>query len=67
MLLVVPLEELLTEGAAIVDAETIWELWAVLQVRNSACTWRIQKSCGDWSLIQPSTMSTPPVGLEIDW
>ena len=34
---------------------------------TAACTWRIQKSCGDWSLIQPSTMSTPPVGLEIDW
>jgi hypothetical protein len=25
------------------------------------------KSCGDWSLIQPATMSTPPVGREIDW
>ncbi len=34
--------------------------------RAAACPWRIHKSCGDWSLIQPSTMSAPPVGFEID-
>jgi len=26
---------------------------AALQVENLACPWRIPKSCGDWSLIQP--------------
>lgn len=34
--------------------------------RRTACPWRIPKSCGDWSLIQPSTMSAPAVGIEID-
>ena len=31
------------------------------------CPWRIHKSCGDWSLIESSTMSSPPVGFKIDW
>jgi hypothetical protein len=31
------------------------------------CPWRFHKSCGDWSLIQHSTMSSPPVGFKIDW
>ena len=36
-------------------------------IAHERCPWRIHKSCGDWSLIQPSTMSAPPVGFEIDW
>jgi serine/threonine protein kinase len=27
--------------------------------------WRIHKSCGDGSLVQPSTVASPPVGLEV--
>ena len=29
------------------------------------CPWRILKSCGDGSLIQPTTMSPPLVGIEV--
>ena len=25
------------------------------------------ESCGDWSLVQPSTVFPPPVGIEIYW
>lgn len=37
MLFVVPLEELLTEGATVLDAaEAIWELWGrILQTKGS--------------------------------
>src|SRR5262249_25925038 len=41
------------------------QMYETLADAGKSCPSRIHKLCGNWGLIQPSTMSSPPVRFEI--